>query len=578
MKILLVVTAFNGLSQRLWIELDRLNHQAQVHIFTRDEKLRKTVEAFQPDIIVAPYLKRKIPADIFTRYTCLIVHPGIVGDRGSSSLDWAIMRNEKEWGVTVIQAGEKLDAGPVWAYETFPMRPVAKAELYRHEVTQAAVNTLLKAIEKFQRRDFDEQQFQGTTGKWNRAITQDDLSFNWNDSTENIIRKILAADSSPGVLTCIGDDVFYVFGVHKEERLRGKPGQILAQRSKAICVGTGDGAVWLTHLKRTEEGAVKLPATLVLGKRASTIPEVPISAFEQVEWETYREIIYEETNEVAYIRFNFYNGAMSTDQCRELLHSFEEATKRKTKVIVLTGAADLWSNGIHLNIIEASENPAKTSWENINALNDLIERIIRCESHYIISALQGNAGAGGVPFALAADKVIARKGIVLNPHTRNMGLYGSEYWTYLLPRRIGTERARQFTEQCLPWGTDLALEVKLIDECVDKQGDEFLSEVKRIAESVAHLPYFDKLMNGKIFKRRRDETHKPLQSYRYEELEKMYKNFFDDDEDYAVKRHCFVHKIPIEEAGYLLDRKDLFSERRKIWRRRKHEPVFYGGT
>ena len=53
--------------------------------------------------------------------------------------------------------------------------------------------------------------------------------------------------------------------------------------------------------------------------------------------------------------------------------------------------------------------------------------------------------------ALGADRVLAREGIVLNPHYKGMGgLYGSEYWTYSLPRRVGHERALQLTEQCLP--------------------------------------------------------------------------------------------------------------------------------
>jgi putative two-component system hydrogenase maturation factor HypX/HoxX len=38
--------------------------------------------------------------------------------------------------------------------------------------------------------------------------------------------------------------------------------------------------------------------------------------------------------------------------------------------------------------------------------------------------------------ALAADHVYAREGVVLNPHYRSMGgLFGSDYWTYTLPRR-----------------------------------------------------------------------------------------------------------------------------------------------
>ena len=56
----------------------------------------------------------------------------------------------------------------------------------------------------------------------------------------------------------------------------------------------------------------------------------------------------------------------------------------------------------------------------------------------MISAIAGDAAAGGVPLALAADYVLAREDIVLNPYYQHMGgLYGSEYWTYLLPRRVG---------------------------------------------------------------------------------------------------------------------------------------------
>lgn len=64
----------------------------------------------------------------------------------------------------------------------------------------------------------------------------------------------------------------------------------------------------------------------------------------------------------------------------------------------------------------------------------------------VISALAGDTAAGGVPLALAADLVVARDDIVLNPYYQHMGgLYGSEYWTYLLPRRVGAGMSRQLT-------------------------------------------------------------------------------------------------------------------------------------
>jgi putative two-component system hydrogenase maturation factor HypX/HoxX len=65
-----------------------------------------------PDLIIAPMLKIAIPEEVWSRHLCLIVHPGIKGDRGPSSLDWAIANHEKIWGVTILEAADAFDAGP----------------------------------------------------------------------------------------------------------------------------------------------------------------------------------------------------------------------------------------------------------------------------------------------------------------------------------------------------------------------------------------------------------------------------------------------------------------------------------
>lgn len=587
MKILFIVTSFNGLSQRAWIELDRLNHQVKVHVASSSESMERAVITYEPELIIAPYLKTAIPEIIWKKHTCLIVHPGIPGDRGSASLDWAILNREKEWGVTVLQAVEKMDAGPVWATATFPMRNVSKSRLYRHEVTQAAIQALLQAVKRFEEKNLIPQFLQdmngSAKGKWNRTTVAADFKFSWAGDTNSIVQKIHAADSFPGALCSIFDEEYFCYGGIEEEILKGEPGKILAQRDGAVCLGTKDGAIWIQCLKEKQKGSVKLPASITLGEKAKEIPVSIINIFEDNHSaKTFREIWYEEDAHAGYLHFDFYNGAMSTDQCKRLHQAFNAVKQRSRKVIVLMGGADIWSNGIHLNLIEAAEDPAQTSWENINAMDDLIRDIICTDTHYVISALQGNAGAGGVSLALAADKVLARKGTVFNPHTRNMGLYGSEYWTYLLPKRIGTQRADQFTEQCLPWGTAIALEVKLIDDCFENTAGEFRKMVKAIAEEVATLSYFPQLLAAKKFKRNRDESYKPLQQYRAEELSKMHDNFFKDDWGYDQKRFCFVHKMNgVHEdsfgensTGHIAD-KDLFSERRKIWRRRKQEHLFY---
>ena len=106
--------------------------------------------------------------------------------------------------------------------------------------------------------------------------------------------------------------------------------------------------------------------------------------------------------------------------CRRLQRAFLHARSRPTQVICLLGGRDFWSNGIDLNTIEAAENPARESWRNISAIDDLVRDILSA-TQIIVAGLRGNAGAGGSMLALAADRIYSRAGIILNPHYRIMG-------------------------------------------------------------------------------------------------------------------------------------------------------------
>jgi putative two-component system protein, hydrogenase maturation factor HypX/HoxX len=97
MKIHLLTSAHNSLSQRLLVELTRRGHKVTVAIASSEEAMVKSVEDQAPDLIIAPMLTKRVPESIWSKHTCLIVHPGILGDRGPSSLDWAIAMGERTW-------------------------------------------------------------------------------------------------------------------------------------------------------------------------------------------------------------------------------------------------------------------------------------------------------------------------------------------------------------------------------------------------------------------------------------------------------------------------------------------------
>src|ERR1700750_1646834 len=333
MKVLFLVSAHNSLSQRAYIALTELGHDVTVQVVSAGHEMEAAVAAHQPELIVCPMLKTFIPDSIWREHKCLVVHPGPQGDRGPSSLDWSIELGYDEWGVTVLEASEEADAGDIWETRKFKMRPVGKSSIYRHEVRRAAVEMLVFAVHNFARGDFEPTALNyddpNVTGRLRPLIKQADRAIDWRcDSTAAVVRKIRAAEGHPGVLDTIAGDEYFMFNVYFERGLRGRPGEIIATRNCAICRATVDGAVWITHLKATEDGlapSFKLPAAraLELAGHAPDVPEIPVALHAPIPpGHTYREISYEEKAGVGYLNFDFYNGAMSTEQCRRLREAY----------------------------------------------------------------------------------------------------------------------------------------------------------------------------------------------------------------------------------------------------------------
>jgi len=546
MRILFLSHAFNSLTQRLFVELRELGHDVSIEFDINDAVATEAVKLFRPDLIIAPFLKRAIPPAIWRRHVCLVVHPGIRGDRGPSALDWAILNREDRWGVTVLQANAEMDAGDIWAFAEFPMRDAGKASLYRNEVTAAAVDAVKVAVARYAAGDYRPQPLDaaepGVRGKQRPLVQQSDRAIDWaQDKTASVLRKIRSADGFPGVRDSLFDRECFLYDAHPEKRLRGKPGEVIARCGGAVCRATVDGAVWIGHLRDSSAAhPFKLPATRLLAREVEGLPEIAADGDSG-----YLDIRYEETGDVGYLYFPFYNGAMGVEQCERLRQAYLDACRRATRVIVLMGGPDFWSNGMHLNLIEAAASAADESWRNINAIDDLAAEIINTSSHLTVAALRGNAGAGGVFLARAADYVWAHAGVVLNPHYKDMGnLFGSEYWTYLLPRYAGEARAEAITRARLPMGPREACDIGLLDDWFGGSRQEFEAQVVGRANDLAQCDSYAALLEEKCSRRRQDEANKPLGRYRDGELEKMRLNFYGFDPSYHVARYNFVYKVP----------------------------------
>ncbi len=526
MKVTLLITSFNSLSQAVYVWLKDDGCKVDV-VFAGSVTLKEEIEDFKPELILCPFLKHYVSKDIYEKYPTFVFHPGIRGDRGAYSIEWALLKEKKEWGGVWLKVEEELDGGDIYAFDNFSLRDVSKASVYRHDELKVALKTLPVLLQNI-KNEVKIPQIKSP------ILNKPKISIDWEkDSTKTIVKKINILDSFPGVSDEILGVKVHLFGAWEEEKLKAdKPKNILAKRDGAVCLSTIDGAVWISHLK--EPHRFKLPSTYVLKNRLKGVKEYRLPLIFDRSYKTFYEITAETEDEVGYLYFNFHNGAMMSEQCIKLKYAYDYL-KESCKVIVLMGGEEFFSNGIHLNILEDSEKQGEDGWSNINAMNNLIKSIIFSEDVLTVAYFGKNAGAGGVFLGLGCDRVLAKDDTVLNPHYKTLSLSGSEYHTYSLTKRVGEQTANKLLEECLPVSSKKAKELGMVDEIL-KSDDELKSYIKTLLDS---MDIDEFLWEKQDFL---EENKEFIESKKEAELKVMYPEFWDEESLFHEKRREFVYK------------------------------------
>ena len=537
MKILLIISSFNSLSQSVYCKLQELEHKVFIKFAISKELMIEVVQEINPDIVFCPFLKQFIPNEIFENYPTFVLHPGIIGDRGHNSLDNAINDEVKQWGVVILKANEVLDGGDIYAQSNFIMREESsKASIYRNEVTQSTLKALEQFLQNYQNKDFIPTK--QILNPIHKNLSQENRKINWQkDNTKQILKKINMSDSTPGVKDEILGVECYLFSAFIEDTLRGETKEILAKRDGAICIGTIDGAIWILQIQ--ELGSFKLPATYVLKDKIKGIEEKRIPLVIEDERKSFYELRVQRKDEIAYLYFNFHNGAMTSTQCIKLKYAIEYL-KEECKVLVLMGADDFFSNGIHLNILEDSKKQGEDGWSNINAMNEAVKAVLLCDEIITVASFNKNSGAGGVFLGLACDYAISSENTIFNPHYKTLGLSGSEYHTFILPKRVGQTKSKELLENCLPINANYAKKINMIDEVYPFE--DYQEKLEIFCENL--------LKNEDTFEefidRKKDflEQELPLmEECKEKELQIMYDEFWQKSSSFHTLRYDFVHKI-----------------------------------
>jgi putative two-component system hydrogenase maturation factor HypX/HoxX len=131
--------------------------------------------------------------------------------------------------------------------------------------------------------------------------------------------------------------------------------------------------------------------------------------------------------------------------------------------------------------------------------------------------------------------VVGKEGVVLNPHYKTLGLSGSEYHTYSLPKRVGEEMAESLLNECLPLSVEKAKALGMIDEVYAHE------HYYEALHSFAKNAYDDDFIWAK--QEYLEEHRERMEALKERELEVMYPEFWNADSSFHRLRQEFVYKV-----------------------------------
>ncbi len=283
-RILLLCSSFNGLTQRVWTDLRADGHDvtdADGGLRRRRARSRRRHRPGRDHLPVPEGARARRRVAHPARPS--ILHPGPEGDRGPSSLDWAISDGEPEWGVTALGAIDEMDAGPIWGTRTFalPGRPATQERALRRPGHRGCRRAGPRGRGEGGRPDVRAAAARLLPPRRPRPAPADHAPGRPGLLVVGPARRTCFAASAPPTAPPASapswpGSPYRCSTRTADPRTPGKPGTIALRRQGAVLVRTGDGALWIGHLRRVRHGGgprIKLPATMVLGDRLAGVPE-----------------------------------------------------------------------------------------------------------------------------------------------------------------------------------------------------------------------------------------------------------------------------------------------------------------
>ncbi|MEO5802901.1 MAG: methionyl-tRNA formyltransferase [Verrucomicrobiota bacterium] len=224
-----------------------------------------TLRELQPDLIVVVAYGQILPQTILDlpRLGCLNVHTSLLPKyRGAAPIQWAILDDEPETGVTIMKMDAGLDTGDILTQTQTPILPEDNSQTLHDRLAILGAELLVQTIPNFAAESIVPRKQPQDGGSYARKISKEDGKLNWNEPAQKLWNQIRAFTPWPGAFTfqTVGENkrLLKIWQAEVLETPSNEPGKILQADKTGIVVACRENALRIQSLQR--EGGRRMSA------------------------------------------------------------------------------------------------------------------------------------------------------------------------------------------------------------------------------------------------------------------------------------------------------------------------------
>ena len=206
-----------------------------------------------PDIVLTCAYGQIVPQAVLDipKYKCINIHGSLLPKyRGAAPIQYAILNDEKQTGVTYMEMVKKMDAGCMYSKTFVDIDNNDNAQDIFDKLLVTVKETVIDFLDDFVEGKIEgiEQNEEDVT--FSKMIKREDEVIDWNDSKRNIHNKVRAFNPSPVAYTILNDVNIKIYeGEETSENISGEVGEIVKANKEGIFVRCSDGVYKITKLQ-----------------------------------------------------------------------------------------------------------------------------------------------------------------------------------------------------------------------------------------------------------------------------------------------------------------------------------------